>query len=77
MAEILAKQWNTDPGGEMVVKVYEVSGIKAVLRGFFQPKRTFDVPSGVVTHLYEPYPITLKANQRVEVVRGEEVVMRG
>jgi len=77
MAERLAKQWNADPGGEMVVKVYEVSGIKAALRGLFQPKRTLDAPSGVCAHLYEPNPITLKANQRVEVTQGEKVVMSG
>ena len=77
MAEILAKQWNADPNGKMVVKVYSVSGIKAALRGVFQPTRTIDVPSGVVPHLYEPVPLTLRANQRVEVVQGEKVVMRG
>jgi hypothetical protein len=77
MTERIINQWNADPGGEMVVKVYEVSGIKAVLRGLFQPTRTFDAPSGVCAHLYEPSPITLKANQRVEVIQGEKVVMTG
>jgi len=77
MAERIVNQWNADPGGEVVVKVYEVSGIKAALRGLFQPKRTFDAPSGVCAHLYEPNPITLKTNQRVEVTQGEKVVTRG
>lgn len=77
MAERLAKQWNADPNGEMVVKVYEVDGIKAALRGFFQPTRVVEVPSGVISHLYEPVPLTVRANQRVEVVQGEEVVMKG
>lgn len=77
MAERLVKQWNADPGGEMVVKVYEVSSIKAAIRGLFQPTRTFDAPSGVCAHLYEPYPITLKANQRVEVIQENKVVMKG
>jgi len=77
MAEKLTKQWNADPNGEMVVKVYEESGLRAALRGVFQPPRTVDVPSGVVPHLYEPVPLTVKANQRVEVVQGEEVVMKG
>jgi hypothetical protein len=77
MAERIVNQWNADPGGEMVVKVYEVGGIKAKLRRIFQSNRTFDVPSGVCANLYEPVPITLKANQRVEVTQGEKVVMKG
>ena len=77
MAERLAKQWNADPSGEMVVKVYETSGPKATLRGIFKPTRIVEVPSGVVSHLYEPVPLMVRANQRVEVVRGEKVVMKG
>ena len=77
MAEILARQWNADPNGEMVIKVYREKGLKAGLRGFFQPTRTVDVPSGVVAHLYETNPLTVRANERVEVVQGQEVVMKG
>jgi len=77
MAEKITKQWNADPNGEMVVKIYQEAGVKAAIRGFFQPTRTVDVPSGVVSGLYEPYPVTVKANQRVEAVKGDEVVMKG
>lgn len=77
MTEKPTKQWDADPNGEMVVKIYQESGVKAALRGIFQPTRTVDVPSGVVSHLYEPHPITVRANQRVEVVQGDEVVMKG
>lgn len=77
MAETITKQWYADQNGEIVVTVYETPGLRASLRGVFQPTRTVDVPSGVVPHLYEPLPLTLKANQRVEVVQGKEVVMRG
>ena len=77
MAERLQKQWDTDPSGEMVVKVYEETGVKARLRSLFIPTRTVDVPSGVVPHLYEPFPLNVKANQRVEVLQGDKVVMQG
>lgn len=77
MAERITKQWNADPNGKMVVKVYEVTGLKAAFRGVFQPRRSVDVPSGVVPHLYEPVPLIVKANERVEVVQGEKVVMKG
>ena len=76
MAEILDRQWNPDPTGEgdMVIKVYKETGIKAALRGFFQPKRAFNLPSDV---LYGgTYPLTLKTNNRVEVVQGGKVIMK-
>lgn len=77
MTERLVKQWNADPTGELVVKVYQESGVRAALRGLFQPTRVVDIPSGVVSHLYEPVPLTVKFNQRVEVVQGDDVVMKG
>lgn len=77
MTERLIKQWNADPNGEMVVKLYEESGFKAALCGVFLPIRIVDVPSGVMPHLYEAVPLIILANQRVEVVREEKVVVTG
>ena len=77
MTEKLLKQWDADPSGVTVVKVYETQGVGSRIRSFFQPTRTLDVPSGVVPGLYEPYPIRLNANQRVVVVKGDEVIMTG
>ena len=74
MAERVIKEWDADPSGQMKIKVYQVNGFRAALRGVFQPSRTFDVPSGVCANLYEPYPLKLRANQRVEVVQGDQVV---
>ncbi len=76
MTEILDRQWNPDSTGEgdVVIKVYKETGIKAVIHGFFQPKRTFNLPSDV---LYGgTYPLTLKTNNRVEVVQGGKVIMK-
>ena len=77
MVEILDRQWNPNPDakGNIVIKVYKEIGINAAVRGFFQPRRTFNLPSDI---LYGgTYPLTLKANNRVEVVQGEKVVMKG
>lgn len=72
--EKLIKQWNADPKGEIVIKVYQESGIIAAIRGIFQQPQTVDVPSGVVSHLYEPVPFTVKANQRIEIVQEGEII---
>lgn len=77
MAKSLIRQWDADPNGEVVVRVYKESFLKTIFRRVFQPTRTVDVPSGIVSHLYEPVPLTLKANERVEVFQGEKVVMKG
>jgi len=77
MAKSLVRQWNADPIGELVVKVYKELGLKATLRGIFLPTRTVDIPTDVSPHFYEPVPLTLKANELVEVFQGEKIVMVG
>ena len=77
MAERILRQWDADPNGEMVVKVYETHGVKAAIRSVFQPSRIVDVPSGTIIHLYEPRPIRLRANERIEVIQEGKVVLKG
>jgi hypothetical protein len=71
MTEQLIRRIEADPNGEMVIKVFQDGYIS------IPPTRTVDVPLGVCPGLYEPVPMTLGANQRIEVVKGQEVIMRG
>ncbi len=76
MTEKLIKEWKADPAGEMIVRVYQEEGFVRAVKAFFcQPSREVDVPSGVCSGLYEPVPLTLGANQRVEVSdRGKVII---
>ncbi len=79
MGERLKRHWNASPTGEgpITVTVYEEDGLKAKVRGLVQPIRTVDVPSAVVTNLYEPVPLSLSSNERVEVHQEGELIISG
>ncbi len=76
MVDRLIKQWDADPNGEVVVKLFEQPGFIAALRGLVTP-RVVDVPSATAPHLYEAVPMVIKGNQRIEVIQAGEIVMKG
>jgi len=68
MADRLVKQWDADPNGELVLRLYETTGILPGLWGLLTSK-VVDVPSGVSPHYYEAVPMLIKGNQRIVVVK--------
>lgn len=77
MTDRLVKQWDADPSGEVVVKLFEQQSFFAALWGLVTPK-VVDVPSAIVPHLYEAVPMIIRGNQRIEIaVQGNEMGTQG
>lgn len=76
MAEKLVRQWGSDHTGNtghFTMKVFETVGWWEKLKAFFSPRRSYDWPSESFPCFYEPVPVVLKSNQRIEIWEGDDL----
>ena len=74
--EKLFRQWNADPRGNIVLKIYQKKGTIKAIKSFFQKRKAVDVPGGGFGGiLYEVERIYLKSNQRIEGYEGELLII--
>lgn len=73
MSERLTSEWQDQDG--RTIRIFEQSGLLANLRWLIQPERAVD--PGTFHGLVRQNPYRIRGFERIEIIRGGKVIIRG